>query len=68
MRTARMSATMSRMGRKPKPPDEKASERLQIRVTARDKAAFKATAERAGKPLATWLIDELKRIAYRKRK
>jgi len=65
-RANQMSATMNKMGRKKLPAELKASERLQIRITKRDLATLKKASQIDGKPLSTWALEEMMRIAHRK--
>jgi len=53
-------------GRPPLPPEDRASARLNIRVTERDKEAFEAAAESEGKSLTEWLIEKAKQAAARR--
>lgn len=52
-------------GRPPKPDDERADERLGIRLMAGDKAAWQEAAERAKLPLSAWIRDRLDKAAKR---
>lgn len=52
-------------GRPPKPADERAEERIELRLPPADKAAWQEAAERAEQPLSAWIRDRLNRAAKR---
>ena len=52
-------------GRPPKSDDERADERLGIRLMAGDKAAWQEAAGRAEMPLSAWIRDRLDKAAKR---
>jgi uncharacterized protein (DUF1778 family) len=52
-------------GRPPKPPDERLSERLDLRAAADEKADFERCADQAGMKLSDWIRDRLKAVAKR---
>ena len=54
-----------RRGRPPLGSDKTKSEYLDIRLELAEKDSFKAAAELAGVPLATWVRERLRRAARR---
>jgi hypothetical protein len=54
-----------RMGRPPKLPEERLSERLEVRAAADEKADFERCADMAEIKLSDWIRDRLKRAAQR---
>jgi len=52
-----------KLGRPPKPPEEVASERLDIRLTPAEKAEFERAATLLGLSLSEWLRSHLKAAA-----
>jgi uncharacterized protein (DUF1778 family) len=55
----------SRMGRPPKSPEERLTERLEVRAAADEKSAFERSATLAGLKLSDWIRDRLKAAARR---
>jgi len=55
-------------GRPPKPKDEIAAERIELRAVPVEKAQWDAAAERAVKSLSAWIRDRLNRAAKRELK
>jgi hypothetical protein len=61
-----MGKTLSRgRGRPPKADDERADERLEVRVTAAEKAEWEAAADRVEVKFAAWIRDRLNEAAKR---
>ena len=54
-----------KMGRPPKPPDEVASERIDMRVTPAEKASFEAAAQLSGSGMSEWMRQRLRKAAER---
>jgi predicted HicB family RNase H-like nuclease len=52
-------------GRPPKAADEKAEERIELRIPTADKAEWQASAERAELKLSAWIRDRLNKAAKR---
>ena len=52
-------------GRPPKPPDELAEERVELRLLPADKATWLKLAERAEMTLSAWIRDRLEKAAKR---
>ena len=52
-------------GRPPKPADEKAEERLELRIASADKAEWQEAADRAEVKLSAWIRDRLNKAAKR---
>jgi uncharacterized protein (DUF1778 family) len=48
---------MTKMGRPKLPKSEKKTQRVEIRLSTDERAAFEAAAEEAGLPLSEWLRD-----------
>ena len=56
------------MARPKKPPDQVASERIDLRATAAELAAYERAAERAGQTLSAWIKERLTKAAKRESK
>ena len=55
-------------GRPPKSDDERADDRLEIRLTAAEKAVWQEAAERDEMKLSAWIKDRLNEVASSKPK
>jgi uncharacterized protein (DUF1778 family) len=55
----------AKMGRPPKPPEERLTERLEVRAATDEKADFERSAALAGLKLSDWIRDRLKRASRR---
>jgi hypothetical protein len=55
----------ARMGRPPKAPEDRLTERLEVRAAAEEKADFERCAAGAGIRLSDWIRDRLKAAAKR---
>lgn len=55
--------TMGKRGRPPKQPDNKRAERVDLRVSAAEKTAFKMAAENSELDLSVWIRVQLHRAA-----
>lgn len=51
------SAPPKRVGRPPKKPSDRREARIMLRLTHAEAASIAAAAERAGKPIATWIAE-----------
>lgn len=56
---------MTKMGRPKLPKSEKKSDRVEIRLSVDERAAFEAAAGKAGLPLSEWLRDLALKAARR---
>jgi uncharacterized protein (DUF1778 family) len=57
--------TKPKMGRPPKPPEERLAERLDVRAAIDEKADFERAAALAELKLSDWIRDRLKAAAKR---
>ena len=55
----------TKRGRPPKTDEERADERLELRLVAADKLAWQEAADRAGLKLSAWIRDRLDKAAKR---
>ncbi len=53
------------IGRPPKPDDERADDRLFVRLLAAEKASWQAAADKEGLKLSEWIRKHLNKIAER---
>ena len=56
---------MAKMGRPPKPDDERKGSRVELRLAPDEKAAFGAAAERASLSVSAWIRTRLIALARR---
>ncbi len=55
----------TKRGRPPKTEEERAAERLEIRIATADKVSWQEAADRAGMKLSAWIKDRLEKAAKR---
>lgn len=53
----------TKRGRPPKTEEERADERLELRVVTSDKVSWQDAADRAGMKLSAWIRDRLEKAA-----
>lgn len=56
----------TKRGRPPKPDEERADDRLFVRLLAAEKAAWQAAADREGIGLSSWIREHLNKVAAKK--
>ena len=56
------------MGRPPKAPEERLTERIEVRADAADRAEFEQAAAQAGLKMSDWIRTRLKAAAQRELK
>ena len=55
----------TKRGRPPKTDEERALERIELRVVTADKVSWQEAADRAGMKLSAWIRDRLEKAAKR---